>query len=194
MRRVFILVVTSFIALFVSDSLLVNGQSTPPKQKLPRLIVELIADKVVYRPKDDINLKVMVKMMNCQMTSLSTGIWALDIPQVSPFSGVTLRDGKCQRGLLTIIGNPPNLGDPNTFVKLSSGTFLGIGYENSIYNLHLEKPGKYKIWVEYHSPISKSEAKVASFWGSEDGNVKSNVWRFWSGHNAAKAQITFCYF
>jgi hypothetical protein len=72
-------------------------------------------------------------------------------------------------------GNPPNLTDPNTFVRLSPGHFLGISYETSIYNLNLEKPGKYKLWVEYHSPIPKSEVKVAPFWGSEDGNVKSNV-------------------
>jgi hypothetical protein len=52
---------------------------------------------------------------------------------------------------------------------------LGTSYESSIYNLNLEKPGKYRLWVEYHSLISKSEVKVAPFWGSEDGNVKSNV-------------------
>jgi len=72
-------------------------------------------------------------------------------------------------------GNPPNLSDPHTFVKLVPGHFLGISYESSIYNLNLERPGKYKLWVEYHSPISRSEAKVAPFWASEDGNVKSNV-------------------
>src|ERR1044072_1462771 len=42
-------------------------------------------------------------MMKCQMMSLSTEIWGLDIPQVLHFSDVTLRDGKCPRGLLTII-------------------------------------------------------------------------------------------
>lgn len=43
------------------------------------------------------------------------------------------------------------------------------------YNLHLEKPGTYRIWVEYHSPISRAQAKVTPFWSAEDGPIKSNV-------------------
>lgn len=174
MRPIF-LVVTTFIALFTLCQS-VNGQSTSPKQKGPMLIVELIADKTVYRPKDQITLKVMV---------------ANDAPVDDVFiyrelgfgysSSFTLfrRDAHGREVPTRFIddsrGNPPNLSDPTTFVRLSPGHFLGISYESSIYNLHLERPGKYRLWVEYHSPISKSDVKVIPFWGAEDGNVKSNV-------------------
>jgi len=154
----------------------VNSQSMSEKQQRPRLLIELTADKVVYRPKDDINLRVMVKN-----DEVSEDVFVYGDLGFGYSASFTLfrRDAKGREVPTRFIddyrGNPPNVDDPHTFVKLSSGTFLGIGYENSIYNLNLEKPGKYKIWVEYHSPISKSKAKVAPFWGSEDGNLKSNV-------------------
>ena len=176
MRRVLILAVTGFLALFVSHSPWVKGQSTSPKAKRPRLVIELTADKVVYRPKEDIRLKVMV--VNGELLD---GVFVYGDLGFGYSASFTLfrRDAKGREVPTRFIddyrGNPPNLDDPNTFVNLRPGAFLGIGYETSIYNLHLEKPGKYKIWVEYHSPISQSKAKVAPFWSAEDGNVKSNV-------------------
>jgi hypothetical protein len=176
MKRVLILVVTGFLVLFVSHSPSVNGQSTSPKEKRPRLVIELTADKVVYRPKEDIRLKVMV--VNDELSDDVFVYGDLGFGYSASFT-LFRRDAKGREVPTRLIddyrGNPPNLDDPNTFVKLRSGAFLGIGYETSIYNLHLEKPGKYKIWVEYHSPISQLEAKVAPFWSAEDGNVKSNV-------------------
>lgn len=176
MRLASILFVITLLAPFVTCTSLVNGQATPQKQKRPRLVIKLTADKVVYRSKDDINLAVMVKN-----DEVSDDVFIYGDMGFGYSASFTLfrRDAKGREVPTRFIddyrGNPPNLDDPHTFVKLSSGTFLGIGYENSIYNLHLEKPGKYTLWVEYHSPISKSEAKVAPFWGSEDGSVKSNV-------------------
>ena len=176
MRLLLILFVITLLAPVVTHTSIVNGQQTPQKQKRPRLVVELTADKVVYRPKDDINLKVIVKN-----DEVSDDVFIYGDMGFGYSASFTLfrRDAKGREVPTRFIddyrGNPPNLDDPHTFVKLSSGTFLGVGYENSIYNLHLEKPGKYTIWVEYHSPISKSETKIAPFWGSEDGNVKSNV-------------------
>jgi hypothetical protein len=139
-------------------------------------VVGLTSDKKVYRPKDDLNLTVTVKN-----DEVSGDVFIYGDMGFGYSASFTLfrRDAQGREVPTRFIddyrGNPPNLDDPYTFVKLSSGTFIGIGYENSIYNLHLEKPGKYRIWVEYHSPISQSEARVTPFWGSEDGNVKSNV-------------------
>lgn len=176
MRRVFILVVTSFPVLFVILCPLVNGQSTATQQKRPTLIVELSADKAVFKPKEDITLKVMVANDALQDDVFIYG--ELGFGYSASFT-LFRRDAHGREVPTRFIddsrGNPPNLTDPNTFVRLSPGHFLGISYESSIYNLNLEKPGKYKLWVEYHSPISKSEIKVAPFWGSEDGNVKSNI-------------------
>jgi hypothetical protein len=156
--------------------MLVNGQSTAPKQKPPALIVELMADKAVYRPKDDITLKVTVTN-----DTLADRVFIYGELGFGYSASFTLfrRDALGREVPTRFIddfrGNPPNLSDPNTFVKLSPGHFLGTTYETSIYNLNLQKPGKYKLWVEYHSPIHKSEAKVADLWGAEDGTVKSNV-------------------
>jgi hypothetical protein len=176
MRLILILFVLALLAPVVTHTSLVNGQSTPPTQKRPRLKIELTSDKVLYRPKDDIKLTVMVKN-----DEVSDDVFIYGDMGFGYSASFTLfrRDARGREVPTRFIddyrGSPPNLDDPHTFVKLSSGTFLGIGYENSIYNLHLEKPGKYKLWVEYHSPISKSEVKVTPFWGSEDGNVKSDV-------------------
>ena len=175
MRLVLILLVITLLTP-VTQTSMANGQRTPQKRKRPRLVVELTADKGMYKPNDDIKLKVMVKN-----DEVSDDVFIYGDMGFGYSASFTLfrRDDKGREVPTRFIddyrGNPPNLDDPHTFVKLSSGTFLGIGYENSIYNLHLEKPGKYMLWVEYHSPISKSEAKVTPFWGSEDGNVKSNV-------------------
>lgn len=176
MRRVSISVATSLLALLVILCPLVNGQSTAPQQKRPSLIVELIADKAAFKPKDDITLKVMVAN-----DALEDDVFIYGELGFGYSASFTLfrRDAHGQEVPTRFIddsrGNPPNLNDTNTLVKLSPGHFLGISYETSIYNLNLERPGKYKLWVEYHSPISKSEVKVAPFWSSEDGNVKSNV-------------------
>lgn len=176
MRLMSILHVLALLAPVVTHMSVVNGQSALPTQKRPRLVIALTADKVVYRSKDDIKLTVMVKNDH-----VSDDVFIYGDMGFGYSASFTLfrRDAKGREVPTRFIddyrGNPPNLDDPHTFVKLSSGTFLGIGYETSIYNLHLEKPGKYKLWVEYHSPISKSEVRVTPFWSSEDGNVKSNV-------------------
>jgi hypothetical protein len=162
MARIFILVVTTFLAHFGVLCPSIHGQS--------------IADKAVYRPKDDIALKVMV-----ENDALSDDVFIFGELGFGYSSSFTLfrRDVRGQEVPTRFIddsrGNPPNLSDPHTFVKLSPGHFLGTVYETSIYNLNLERPGRYKLWVEYHSPISRSEVKVNPFWGKEDGNLKSNV-------------------
>lgn len=176
MKPLLMLVGISVLANCVGCFSLVNGQSTALKEKQPRLVVDLIADKAVYRPKEDISLKVLVTN-----DGLLDDLFIYGELGFGYAASLTLfrRDAKGREVPTRFIddfrGNPPNLSDPNTFVKLSPGHFLGITYETSIYNLNLDHPGKYRLWVEYHSPIAKSEAKLASFWGSEDGNVKSNV-------------------
>jgi hypothetical protein len=176
MKRLLILVGAIVLANCMGCFSLVNGQSTALKESHPRLVVELISDKAVYRSKEDISLKVMVTN-----DGLADDLFIYGELGFGYAASLTLfrRDAKGREVPTRFIddsrGNPPNLNDPNTFVKLNPGHFLGITYESSIYTLNLEHPGKYRLWVEYHSPISKSEAKLASFWGSEDGNVKSNV-------------------
>jgi len=176
MKRLVILVVISVLSNCIVCFSSVNGQSAVVKEKRPQLVVELISDKAVYRSKEDISLKVMITN-----DGLVDDLFIYGELGFGYAASLTLfrRDAKGREVPTRFIddsrGNPPNLSDPNTFVKLCPGHFLGISYESSIYNLNLDRPGKYRLWVEYHSPIAKSEVKSASFWSSEDGNVRSNV-------------------
>ena len=176
MKRVLILVVISVLAICLVCFSPVYGQSAAQQEKRPRLVVELISDKAVYRSKEDISLKVMVTNDGLIDDLFIYG--ELGFGYAATFT-LFRRDAKGREVPTRFIddsrGNPPNLSDPNTFVKLCPGHFLGITYESSIYNLNLDRPGRYKLWVEYHSPITKSDAKLASFWGAEDGSVRSNV-------------------
>lgn len=176
MKPLLIFVVTTFLTSFIGQYSLLNGQSTSMKLTRPKLSVELTADKAVYRPKDDINLKVTI--VNDSLLDDVFIYGELGFGHAASFT-LFRRDAKGREVPTRFIddsrGNPPNLSDPNTFVKLSPGHFLGTRYESSIYNLNFDTPGKYKLWVEYHSPISKAEVRLAPFWGSEDGNIRSNV-------------------
>lgn len=60
MKHLLILVMIAFLASFCGLISVTNGQSKSPKENRPRLTVELSAVKAVYRPKEDISLKVMV--------------------------------------------------------------------------------------------------------------------------------------
>jgi hypothetical protein len=176
MKRALTLLVVTLFLNFGDQYSFVKGQSSTANIKKAKLIVELTADKKVYRPKDDISLKVMVK--NGALLENVFIYGDLGFGYAASFT-VFRRDAKDREVPTRFIDdyreNPPDLTDPNTLVRLVPGQFLGRGYKNSIYNLNLDKPGKYRLWVEYHSPISKSEVRIAPFWGSEDGDVKSNV-------------------
>ena len=176
MKLLSILVVTTILTSFTGQFSLRDEQSASVKLTRPKLTVELTADKAVYRAKDDITLKVTIAN-----DSLLDDVFIYGELGFGYAASLTLfrRDAKGREVPTRFIddsrGNPPNLSDPNTFVKLYPGHFLGTTYESTIYNLNLESPGKYRLWVEYHSPISKSEVRLAPFWGSQDGNIRSNV-------------------
>jgi len=78
------------------------------------------------------------------------------------------------------LGSPDDLtrpvqDDKSAFVKLLPDHFLGTNFFAPLDVLNLNKPGKYSIFVEYHSPFSTKEVSVSPFWGSENGIIKSNV-------------------
>src|SRR5689334_2287139 len=152
--KLLILVVTTFLTGFSGGYFLGNGQSTSVRLTRPKLTVELTADKEVYHPKDDIRLKVMV--VNDSLLDDVSIYGELGFGYTASFT-LFRRDAKGREVPTRFIddsrGNPPKLSDPNTFVKLCPGHFLGTTYESSIYNLNLDTPGKYRVWVEYHSPI-----------------------------------------
>lgn len=63
----------------------------------------------------------------------------------------------------------------NSFVKLHPNQFLGINFFAPLDVLNLNKPGKYAIFVEYHSPISTAHVELKPFFGKENGAIRSNV-------------------
>ena len=176
MKRTILNCAVILLTAGLANICLINAQTTSARDRRPKLSVELTADKTVYRRKDDITFKVM--LINDDLTAdvfiygeLGFGYRA----SLSLFRQNAKGQEVPTRFIDDSAGNPPDLNDPNTFVKLIPGQFLGTSYESSIYNLNLEAPGTYKIWVEYHSPIAKAGVKVVPFWGTEDGNLKSNV-------------------
>lgn len=145
-------------------------------QNKPDLKITLVTDKAVYRKKDKISLYVMI--IN------DSGINDAFVYSELGFgyrAGLVIirRDVRGHEVPTRFIDDfrpdRPDLNDPTSFVKLRPGHFFGITYENSIYNLNLEKTGAYKLSVEYHSRIPSSDVKVKPFWGSESGSITSNV-------------------
>jgi hypothetical protein len=65
--------------------------------------------------------------------------------------------------------------DTTAFVKLRPKHYLGNDFAVKLHLLNLSKPGKYSVFVEYHSPISETDVKLSPFWGKEKGKIKSNV-------------------
>ena len=79
------------------------------------------------------------------------------------------------RVILEAFESPPEPNDKSAFVKLLPFHFIGTDYRGSIRELNMERPGRYFMWVEYHSPISTAEVDLKPFFGQENGPLKSNV-------------------
>jgi len=66
-------------------------------------------------------------------------------------------------------------GDNSAFVKLHESHFLGTNFYAPLDLLGIDKPGKYSIFVEYHSPLSARDVDLRPFWGKENRAIKSNL-------------------
>jgi hypothetical protein len=76
-------------------------------------------------------------------------------------------------GLDDSITPPPPLNDKSVFVNLNPKHFLGTMRIQSLKELNIDRPGKYKITVDYHSPIPKSFGQGLPIWSREMGAVAS---------------------
>jgi hypothetical protein len=65
--------------------------------------------------------------------------------------------------------------DKSSFVKLMPMHFVGTSFYAPINLLGLDRPGKYSMYVEYHSPLSSLETELRPFWGKENNSIKSKV-------------------
>jgi hypothetical protein len=153
-----------------------NLQEKDSALKSSDLEVFMAADKQTYNPGDKIKLDV--RLIN---NNAVKDIFVYGTLQFGVRASFTLfrRDANGKEVPTRFINDawelPPKSGEVSAFVKLLPFHFLGKTYKSTIYMQHMEKPGKYSIWVEYHCPISASDAAVSPFWGKENGTIKSNV-------------------
>ena len=69
---------------------------------------------------------------------------------------------------------PPNtLEDERYYVSIQPGHALVVAREDDFQNLTAGKAGKYKLWIEYRSPVPRHFAKVNPFMAREDGTLTS---------------------
>jgi len=145
-------------------------------QKDMELEVSLVADKRTYKPGDRIKLEV--KLINNNAVKDTFVYGTLQFGVRASFR-LFRRDAKGKEVPTRFIDTgselPPKANDTEAFVKLLPFHFLGTTYRSSIYLLHLERPGRYTMWVEYRCPLSTAEVEVSPFWGAENGIIKSNA-------------------
>jgi len=148
----------------------------PDNQNATGLELSVAADKRRYKRSDEITLDVKLINTNCVKDVFVYG--TLEFGLRASFT-VFLRDEKGKdvpsRFFPDAWELPPDRNDTSAFVKLLPDHFLGTFSRSSIQKLGIEKPGKYSIWAEYHSPISVANVEVKPFWGKESGTIKSNV-------------------
>jgi hypothetical protein len=146
------------------------------KQKAIGLEVSLVPDKRTYKPGDRIKLEV--KLINSNGVK---DIFVYGTLQFGVRASLMLfrRDAKGKEVPTRFIDSgwelPTGPNDTGAFVKLLPFHFLGTTYRSSIYMLHMERPGRYSMWVEYQSPISAADVQLKPFFGTENGPIKSNV-------------------
>ncbi len=66
--------------------------------------------------------------------------------------------------------------DPSMYFGLMPGHFLGTTAEGKV-SAMLGPPGRYKIWLEYQSPVERESCPTPDCWGRQDGRLKSReIW------------------
>jgi hypothetical protein len=143
-------------------------------QNSSRLRVSIIAQKRRYKRKDQLKLDVMLlnpgKDAVYIFGQLDWGISASFDLRVHDASGKEVQPvGRFDD--LTLVS--PS--DKSAFVKLLPSHFLGTDFFSPLDVLNLDKPGKYAVFVEYHSPFAAMDVPLSPFWGKENGTIRSNV-------------------
>jgi hypothetical protein len=175
--RILILMIATLVVV-INTSLTIGRQSeisNHTAQPSQRLEVQLFTEKHIYKKGDKLNLKVMISNNSDQ------DIFVYGNLEWGYLASLTLclRDGRGKdiqpKFISDAITYPPN--DKSQFVKLSPFHFLGTYYVASTEDLNMQRPGRYSIFVEYHSPILSAKAGVSPFYGKESGMIRSKpIW------------------
>jgi hypothetical protein len=146
------------------------------KQKTNRLELSLVTDRRKYKQHGKI--RITVTLTNNEYVkdifiygTLGWGYYASLFDTISDAQGKRIQPKVFPDDLTP----PISRNDASLFVKLQPRHFLGTYFVEELDQLNLTKPGKYSIFVEYHSPISRSDVDLRNFWSKEDGTIKSNV-------------------
>jgi hypothetical protein len=172
--RTMILVIAAFISV-INASVTSRSQSptsTDAGQQKQRLKLEVFTEKHVYKRDDKLNLKVMVINASDQDIFVYGDLGWGHLASLT----ICLTDARGNdiqpKFISDAVTYPPD--DNSQFVKLLPFHFLGTSYVASIEDLNMQRPGKYSIYIEYHSPIRNSKANVSPFFGKENGVIRSN--------------------
>lgn len=175
MMRLLIFVLMAGVPLGVPNwSNVVRGQerNPPVPQKETRLEVSISLSKHVYKLKEQ--FKMLVMLMNTGKKEVYV-VGTLEWGPLASFSfHIQDSSGKKIRPQAFPDDQPAVArDDKSSFVKLMPSHFLGTDFYAPLNLLGVDRPGKYSIFVEYHSPIPSVDTEVRPFWGRENDFIKS---------------------
>lgn len=151
-------------------------KSATVKQNTNGLEVSLVADKRRYKRREQIKLQAMLLNSDNDKDVFVYG--TLEWGYSASFT-LHVRDamGKNIQSLFLddALTPPVPSDDRSLFVKLLPHHFLGTHYYSTLHELNIKRPGRYSLFVEYHSPLSTAEVEVKPFFSKESGTIKSNV-------------------
>lgn len=143
-------------------------------ENLSRLRVSIVAQKRRYKRNDQLKFDVMLTNSGKDAVyifgQLDWGISASFDLRVHDASGKEVQPvGRFDD--LTVVSTS----DKSAFVKLLPSHFLGTDFFAPLEVLNINKPGKYAVFVEYHSPFAGTDVPLSPFWGKENGTIRSNI-------------------
>ena len=174
MKRLLILALVA-AAIGITDwSKVVCAQESklPVTQSQTRLEVSILSSKHVYKLNEQFKMLVMVmnagKKEVYVVGNLEWGPLASLSFHIQDSSGREIRP-RAFPDDQTLVARD----DKSSFVKLLPSHFIGTDFYAPLNLLGLDRPGKYSIFVEYHSPISSTDTEMRPFWGRENDPIKS---------------------
>jgi len=139
----------------------------------PALKVLVSADKEKYKVGDQIKLTVsLLNDSNQELFLYGYLSWGYSSSFTLRITELTGRE-VMPEGLDDSITPPPPSNDKSVYVKLNPKHFLGTTRIQSLKELNIDRQGKYKVAVDYHSPIPESFGQGLPIWSREMGTVKS---------------------